>query len=194
MYKVLVNSIKNSEIQIPLTAAAQQLQKDFHRLSLSNEINNLILIDSCKIVIPDNYITNILAWLHKSHNGLEKTLSLSKTIYYWYGMSNDIKLTINNCDEWAKLQPNQQKLKMIKYQSYEETAPMDSVGTDLFSHAGKDYKILVDQYSGFILCSENIYSTNSANIIKQLLKWFGKLGFPKIIRCDRRRTPILFGV
>ena len=40
MYKDLVNSIKNSEKQIPPSAAAQNFQKDFHRLSLSNEINN----------------------------------------------------------------------------------------------------------------------------------------------------------
>ena len=101
-------------------------------MSLSNEIDNLILIDSCKIVIPDNYINKILNWLHKNPNGLEKTLSLAKTIYYWHGMINDIKQTINNCDECAKLQPSQQKLKMIKCQSYEETAPMDSIGSDLF--------------------------------------------------------------
>ena len=97
IYKDLVNSIKNSNKQIPPTAAAQRFQKDFHKLSLSNEINNLILIDSCKFVIPDNYITKILTWLHKSHNGLEKTLSLAKTIFYWHGMINDIKKTINNC-------------------------------------------------------------------------------------------------
>ena len=54
-------------------------------------------------------------------------------------MNNDIKQTINNCDECAKLQPSQQKLTMIKCQSYEERAPIDFVGTDLFFHAGKDY-------------------------------------------------------
>ena len=99
-------------------------------------------------------------------------------------MINDIKQTINNCDECAKLQPCQQKIKMIKSQSYEETAPMDSIGTDLFSYAGKDYLIIVDRYSGFVLCSEHIPNTNSANIIKILSKWFNILGFPKILRSD----------
>ena len=97
-------------------------------------------------------------------------------------MINDMKQTINNCEECAKLQPSQQKLKMIKCQSYEETVPMDSIGTDLFSYAGKDYLIIVDRYSCFVMCSENITNTNSANIIKILTNWFNIPGFPKIIR------------
>ena len=64
------------------TTAARQFQKDFHKLSLSNEIDTLILIDSSKIVIPDNYINKILSFLHKSHSGLEKKLKLAKTLYY----------------------------------------------------------------------------------------------------------------
>ena len=54
LYKSLVISIKNSNMDIPSTVAAQRFQKDFHKLSLSNEIENRILKDSCKIVLPDN--------------------------------------------------------------------------------------------------------------------------------------------
>ena len=48
------SSIKNSNKEIPNTNIARQFQKDFHKLSISNEIDNLILINSSKIVIPDN--------------------------------------------------------------------------------------------------------------------------------------------
>ena len=99
-------------------------------------------------------------------------------------MNNDIKQAINNCDECAKLQPSQQKLTMIESQSYSESAPMDTIGTDLFSHAGKDYLIAVDRFSGYIMCSDILKNTNSANIIKTLNNWFNILGFPKTIRSD----------
>ena len=65
-YISLVSSIKNSNTEIPNTAAARQFQKDFHKLSLSNDIDNLSLINSSKIVIPDNYINTIISFLHKS--------------------------------------------------------------------------------------------------------------------------------
>ena len=183
-YKSLVSSIKNSDKTIPNTNIARQFQKDFHKLSISNEIDNLILINSSKIVIPDNYINQIVSFLHKSHSGYEKTLKLAKNLYYWQTMNNDIKQAINNCDECAKLQPSQQKLTMLESQSYSETAPMDTIGTDLFSHAGKDYLVAVDRFSGYILCSEKLTNTNSANIIKTLNNWFNILGFPKTIRSD----------
>ena len=183
-YKSLVSSIKNSNMEIPNTAAARQFQKEFHKLSLSNEIDNLILINSSKIVIPDNYTNTIISFLHKSHNGFEKTLKLAKALYYRQTMNNDIKQAINNCEECAKLQPSQQKLKMLPSQSYSESAPMDTIGTDLFSHAGKDYLIAVDRFSGFVMCSDIIKNTSCANIIKILNNWFNILGFPKTIRSD----------
>ena len=73
---------------------------------------------------------------------------------------------------------------MIESQSYSESAPMDTIGTDLFSQAGKDYLIAVDRFSGYIMCSDIIKNTNSANIIKILNNWFNILGFPKTIRSD----------
>ena len=179
-YKSLVSSIKNSNMEIPNTAAAHQFQKDFHK-SLSNEIDNLILINSSKIVIPDNYINTIISFLHKSHNGFENILKLAKALYYCQTMNNDIKQAINNFEECAKLQPSQQKLTMLSSQSYSESAPMDTIGTDLFLHAGKDYLIAVDQLSGFVMCSDNIKNTSSANIINILNNWFNILRFPKNI-------------
>ena len=99
-------------------------------------------------------------------------------------MNNDIKQAINNCEECAKLQPSQQKLTMLPLQSYNETAPMDSIGTDLFSYTGKDYLIIVDRFSGFVMCSDIIKNTNCANIIIILKNWFNILRFPKTIRSD----------
>ena len=67
---------------------------------------------------------------------------------------------------------------MLESQSY-QSAPMDTIGTDLFSHAGKDYLI-----AGYIMSSDIIKNTNSANIIKILNNWLNILGFPKTIRSD----------
>ena len=99
----------------------------------------------------------MISFLHKSHNGYEKTLKLAKDLYYWQTMNNDIKQAINNCDECGKLQPSQQKLTMLESQSYSESAPMDTIGTEKFSHAGKVYLIAVDRFSGFVMCSDFLW-------------------------------------
>ena len=81
-------------------------------------------------------------------------------------MNNDIKQAINDCEECAKFQPSQQKLTMLQSQTYSETAPMDTIGTDLFSHAGNNYLIAVDRFSGFVICSDIIKNTSSVILLK----------------------------
>ena len=183
-YKFLLASIQNTDKEVPNTPQAIRFQKDFHRLSVSEEVPGLILIDSNKIVIPNNYIKKIVTWLHTGHNGFDKTIKLAKDLYYWHGMNNDIKQVINNCNQCKELAPSLQRLTLLEKQTYEETRPMESVGSDLFSYAGKDYIIMVDRFSGFVMCSDPLRSTTSEKIIALLDSWFQILGYPKTIRTD----------
>ena len=170
-YKLLLASIQNTDKDVPNTPQALRFQKDFHRLSVSEEIPGLILIDSDKILIPNNYIKKIVTWLHTGHTGFDKTLKLAKDLYYWHGMSNDIKQVTYNCVQCKELAPSLQKMTLLERQSYEETRPMETVGSDLFSHAGKDYLIMVDRFSGFIMCSDPLRSTTSEKIIALFKSW-----------------------
>ena len=184
-YKSLLASILNSNTDdIPNVPSAKQFQKYFHRLSACPTIKGLILCDSSKIVIPSNFIKRILSWLHTGHTGFQKTLALAKSMYFWHGMNNDIKTFVNACKECQILKPSIQKITMLKSQSYEEERPMETVGTDLFSYKGKDYIVLVDRYSGFILCSDPLPRTSSSKIISILDTWFQLFGFPQTIRSD----------
>ena len=51
----------------------------------------LILLDARRIILPKPAIKPILARLHVRHVGQEKTLTLAKQLFFWHGMSNDIK-------------------------------------------------------------------------------------------------------
>ena len=45
-------------------------------------------------------------------------------------------------------------------QTFKETRPMESVSTDLFSHAGKDYLVLIDRYWDYVFCSDALLKIN----------------------------------
>ena len=57
----------------------------------------LIVLDSRRIVIPTAAIPLILSRLHSGHPGQEKTLKLAQALFYWPGMTNDIRTFLESC-------------------------------------------------------------------------------------------------
>ena len=182
-YKQLLHSIRNSHTS-PNNPASKQYKKEFEHLSICNKIPDLILYKGNRILIPQNYIRKILNWLHFGHNGKDKTISLAKQLYYWQTMNNDIDQMIKKCPSCQELRPSLQKLPMLQEQTFKESRPMESVSTDLFLHAGKDYLVLVDRYSDYIFCSDALSKTNTSTILNVLIKWFQLFGYPSVIRSD----------
>ena len=68
----------------------------FNILSLSD---GLVLMDSKRIVLPLPSVKPILKLLHASHSGITKTTSLARGLYFWPGMTNDIKQLVSTCQE-----------------------------------------------------------------------------------------------
>ena len=73
---------------------------------------------------------------------------------------------------------------MLQEQTFKKTRPMESVSTDLFSHANKDYLVLVDRYSDYIFCSDALSKTNTCTLLHVLIKLFQLFGDPSVIRSD----------
>ena len=65
----------------------------------------LILLDARRILLPTPAIKPILAQLHVGHAGQEKTLTLANQLFFWHGMSNNIKTMIDNCDQCQERRP-----------------------------------------------------------------------------------------
>ena len=69
--------------------------------------DGLIFLDARRIVLPKAAIKPILTRLHLGHAGEDKTLKLVQQLYFWHGMSNDIKTVIFNCNECQTRRPSQ---------------------------------------------------------------------------------------
>ena len=92
-YKQLIKDIlDNTRISL----YSRQLKGSFDALSVSD---NLVLLDSRRIVIPLPAVKQVLQLLHTSHAGMTKTFTLAKGLYFWPGMSNDIKQVISRCEQ-----------------------------------------------------------------------------------------------
>ena len=52
-----------------------------------------------RIIIPTALQNKALQAIHRSHMGIQKTLDRSKGCFYWSGISKDITLVCETCEE-----------------------------------------------------------------------------------------------
>ena len=100
------------------------------RLSVSE---NMILLDSKRIVVPSASVPILLRRLHTGHCGQDKTIKLAQSLFYWPGMNNDIKTFVSSCREcFAKLPSQSSNPCVTEPPSSSFGLPFASVGLDLF--------------------------------------------------------------
>ena len=179
-YKTLLLSLLNHNV-VPDTPATKPYMKLAHRLSVDKQ-HKLVMLDSTRIVVPRDCQKNVLSSLHSAHQGYTKTCKLATQLYYWPNMTTEIKDMIDLCTSCQKMRPALQKMP-VKLSPIADKVPMSHVGTDLYTLEREDYLILVDRYSGMVVC-EKLRTTSSAAIIRQMKAWFDLLGWPKVIRSD----------
>ncbi len=144
----------------------------------------LIVLDSRRIVIPTAAIPLILSRLHSGHPGQEKTLKLAQALFYWPGMTNDIRTFLESCKPCFRNLPSLPANPVsTEPPSASYGPPMAHVGVDLLEFAGKQYLICVDKWSGFPVFKQlNTVTTRAVTGI--LEDWFNILGWPSTIRSD----------
>ena len=89
-YRLLLSDVPNGTNHSNYSSF---LKSDFDSLSTSDV---LVLLDSSRIVLPLGAVKPILQLLQAIHSGMNKTLVLARSLYYWPGMVNDIKQLISH--------------------------------------------------------------------------------------------------
>ena len=168
--------------QLPVPHPAKALQSVWERLSVQGQApDELIFLDSDKLLVPLSARAEILSKLHSSHSGITKTRQLASSLYFWPGMSSDIKNMISSCSACIAKLPSQSSEPQITPDIH--LFPMKSVSVDLFQAHGSHYLVMVDRFSGFPFC-RLLRSLNTKAVTSILLQWFHLWGFPHSIRSD----------
>jgi transposase InsO family protein len=157
---------------LPQDHPAREFQSVWSDLGLLDDGEfTLIVKDHKLIVVPDTMIARTLRKINRPHLGPGRTTLYARERYYWSGMSRDVKAMCENCVTCIKFSPSQPSLPMkLEVRRTENMAPLSDCGTDLWQLGGKDFLVLVDRFSGFILCRQVPNKTSSA-VIEQLTQW-----------------------
>ena len=137
------------------------------------------------MVIPVKKRKDILAQLHFTHQGIEKTRLAAKEAYFWPGIASDIKSTVEGCESCQKFRPSQPSepfQSVIK----DITFPLELVSTDIYEISGKHYLVIADAYSGFVEVKK-LRRIVSADVIAAMDEFFSLVGYPTRLRSDNGR-------
>ena len=178
-YQYVIKALKDNKKIINLASnhPARVYSSIWENISLDD--SGLLLYNN-RIIVPRAERRGLLDKLHMSHSGIERTRDLAKCLYYWPGITNDIKMLVEKCEACQKLRPSQPIEPLIRTSS---SRPMEKVSVDLFQSAGKHYLVMVDRYSRFPFVEE-MRRLDTNGVIKILKNWFLDWGYPNRLRSD----------
>ena len=114
-------------------------------MSTEQVLQKLIMYHG-QILVPNVAHKQILETLHMQHCGETKTLANARQLYFWIGMTDQIKLMTSKCETCLKLKPSKPVEPMIQTHA---SRPFEAVSIDLGYLEGTHYLILSDRYSGW---------------------------------------------
>ena len=155
----------------------------FQKLKDELSVEDGLVLYKSRIVVPKTERKRILARLHDSHQGIERTKRRARQTVFWPGLTSDIKNTIGACSACQSDRPSLPAEP--KHTDPVPSYPFEEVGVDLFHYAGKQYIAYVDRLSGWLevvdLGSRNV---NTESVIKALRRIFSSFGVPRKLRSD----------
>lgn len=141
-----------------------------------------LLVKGARLVIPTSLRSDILAELHASHQGIDKTKRRGRQSVFWPGLNNDIENVVRTCRQCRERLPSQQKEPLM-----DDPAPkrvFESVSADFFSAAGKCFLVYVDRLSGWPVVAKFPHDATARELISTLRKIFASTGVPNVLRSD----------
>ena len=178
-YEDLISQIQTDFSSEPLNTFAKSYKALGDRLTTRTKTKNSFFWTADKLFPPPGAIPFLLKNLQSS--GIERTVRLTKQLFFWHGMLNNITTTIDSCKARQMYTPSQKK-KTIQSQPLSKAA-FQECASDLFTLNGNEYIVLVDRLTGLLCCEKLLKTTTSAILIK-LTNWFNILGWPETIRTD----------
>ena len=144
-------------------------------------IDDGLVLKGDRIVIPQVLRKEVLKAIHTGHQGETKCLLLARESVFWPGITNDIKKMVQECPVCAKHQHAQPRLPIM--QPDLPTRAWQKLGTDIFDYDGKQYLIVTDYYSRYIIV-RRLQNIMAETICEQISDIFMEFGLPESIIAD----------
>ena len=154
----------------------------YHREEMS--IENGIILRGERIIVPNSLRHEMKKKIHTGHMGINSCLRRARTHLYWPGMSNDIRIFVENCPTCSA--DHQRQPTQPLYAHKIPRRPWQKLGIDIFTIKSRNYLVTVDYYSQFFEV-DFLPSMTSSTIIHKMKAHFARYGLPEVIFSDNGR-------
>ncbi|KAJ8398705.1 hypothetical protein AAFF_G00419020 [Aldrovandia affinis] len=144
-------------------------------------VQNGVLFQGQKVIIPKSLRPEMLTRIHSSHIGGEACYRHAQETLYWPNMQTEIKDFVSTCSTCNVYAHNQQKETMLSHDL--PTRPWQILSMDMFTHRQKDYLLIVDHYSDFWEI-ELLPDMSAETVIKRCKSQFARHGQPERVITD----------
>lgn len=163
--------------------------RQFNKYKAELSTQNGLIFKGQRVIVPKVLRSNMLARLHNSHSGIEKTQRLARDSLFWPGVSQDVRDAVEKCKACARNSPNLMKESMMS--TVVPSLPFEIVSMDVFElnvprdgYLQKQYFLAtVDHYSDFFEVDE-MNNLRSNTVVEICKRNFARHGVPKLVVCD----------
>ena len=146
-------------------------------------VQNGLVFNDNRIEVPTSVRENIIATVHRSHQGIQGCIRWAKDAVYWPLMNQQITDYISQCSVCNTYRPEQCKEPLMPHAVPDR--PWAKVGADLFELQGQHYLLLVDYYSNNFFELVRLGSNTRATcVIDAMRSQFARHGSPEVLVSD----------
>jgi hypothetical protein len=182
-YQSVITALQSEKLRKTVadpTHPISSLGPVWSELSITETEKGNLITHGQRIFPPKGERKNILAQLHSTHQGIVKTRLAAKEKYFWPGMNNDVLQTVENCAACHMFRPSP-RAEPHQATIVHLTAPMQMWSSDFFEYGGKNYLVLIDGFSGYLMVDE-LLRTSSLDIFKLLDRYFNLFGYHEMLK------------
>lgn len=140
-----------------------------------------IILFRGRIVVPKVLRPDVLASLHRAHQGTTGMTLRAQDSVWWPQFTADLEAVREGCMACRRNAPSQPALPPVRPSTPDY--PFQMISSDYFAYGGKNYLVIVDRYNGWPvvrLCREE----TAGELVTALWEFFCVYGTPEEIATD----------
>jgi len=177
-YVELREALKKGDLSEEKFAAYRRFENDLHL-----DDDDLICYRA-RLLIPKQLRRQYLERLMGMHQGYGKLMARARKSIWWPELPAELKVAANSCESCEERGPSKPAEPVIHHET--ATYAFEMLHTDMCQYMGRDFLIVVDQFSGypFIFQLGKGGTTTSRQVHDCFQTVFSQFGIPVIIYSD----------
>ena len=183
--------------------AKEQLERSPENTWFLNNFDKMKLIDGVlyrevtldfepvpQLVLPEACVHKVLTALHDDmgHQGKDKTLSLIRDRFVWYGMTRDVDQWITQCDRCIRRKtPTSERAPLVNIETYQplELVCMDYLSLERSKGGYENVLVITDHFTRYALAIPTKNQTAKTTAEAFFNNFVVHYGLPKRIHSDQ---------